>query len=67
MQDSCDASLNSIRKFFPEVQYLMCYFHVKKNVKDKCDNLISKKKKDELVKNDLTVIHMSHNEQDYRK
>ena len=38
--------------------------NVKKNAKEKCDNLKSKEKKDELVKNDHTVIHMSYNEQD---
>ena len=44
MQDACDASLNSILKFFPEVLPLMCYFHVKKNVKETVakENLLSK-------------------------
>ena len=56
MQDACDASLTSIRKLFPNVKCLMCFFHVKKNVKD---NLLPKEKRDEL-KLDLTVIH-NHN------
>ena len=66
MQDACDASLNAILNFFPEVTPLMCYFHVKKNVKEKVtkENLLPKEKREEL-KNDLTVIHMSINPQDY--
>ncbi len=32
MQDACDASYNAAKEFFPEATYLMCYFHVKKNV-----------------------------------
>jgi transposase-like protein len=44
----------------------MCYFHVKKNVKDhvRDDNLLPKEKRDQLLK-DLTTIHFSHNAQDY--
>ena len=66
MQDACDASLNSIKEFFPEVIPLMCFFHVKKNVKDNiaADNMLPKEKRDELLK-DFTVIHMSHNSEDY--
>ena len=47
MQDACDASLASIRKLFPNVKCLMCFFHVKKNVKDNLlkQNLLLKEKK----------------------
>ena len=34
MQDACPASRNAILDFFPNVKFLMCYFHVKKNVRD---------------------------------
>ena len=33
MQDACPASKEAILKFFPDVIILMCYFHVKKNVR----------------------------------
>ena len=67
MQDACDASANTARRLFPEVKILMCYFHVKKNVKENVasDNLLPKEKRDEL-RDDLTDIHMSHNPEDYR-
>ena len=34
MQDACPASRNAILDSFPNVKFLMCYFHVKKNVRD---------------------------------
>ena len=34
MQDACPASRNAVLKFFPNVKILMCYFHVKKNVRN---------------------------------
>ena len=33
MQDACDASLNTVKRIFPEVKVLMCYFHVKEMLK----------------------------------
>ena len=50
MQDACDASLNTVKRIFPEVKVLMCYFHVKKNVKENVrnDDLLPKEKRDEL-------------------
>ena len=34
MQDACPASKHALLNFFPQVKFLMCYFHVKKNVRD---------------------------------
>ena len=33
MQDACPASRLAVLKYFPNVKILMCYFHVKKNVR----------------------------------
>ena len=35
MQDACPASRKAVLKFFPNVNILMCYFHVKKKCKRK--------------------------------
>lgn len=66
MQDACDASLNAIKNYFPNIISLMCFFHVKKNIKDNLvkNNLLPKEKRDEL-KLDMTNIHMSHNQENY--
>ena len=41
MQDACPASEKAVKFFFPEVIILMCYFHVKKNVRIIDFNLFS--------------------------
>ena len=66
MQDACDASLNAIKNYFPNIFSLMFFFHLKKNIKDNLvkNNLLPKEKRDEL-KLDMTNIHMSHNQENY--
>ena len=34
MIDACDAEYNAIKKVFPKATILMCWFHVKKNMKE---------------------------------
>jgi len=63
MQDACDASYNAVKSMFPRIHVLMCYFHVKMNVR-KHKNLIDSDKYDEL-QSDLKDIHMSCNEEEY--
>ena len=53
MQDACPASRNAILDFFPNVKFLMCYFHVKKNVRDHKNLLKDKDAYKEIMK-DLT-------------
>ena len=45
MQDACSASKNAVKKLWPGVKLLMCYFHVKKNVRENKFNIhfLSKK------------------------
>ena len=58
MQDACPASREAVFGFFPNVIILMCYFHVKKNVRGH-KKLMPHDKFDELMR-DLTTIHYSH-------
>ena len=53
MQDACPASKNALIKFFPNVKFLMCYFHVKKNVREK-KHLLKNKDLYRDLQNDLT-------------
>ena len=34
MIDACDAEYNAIKNFFPKATILMCWFYVKKNIKE---------------------------------
>ena len=42
MQDACPASRSAILEFFPNIVLFMCYFHVKKNIKDNCKKSLDK-------------------------
>jgi hypothetical protein len=64
MQDACAASRLAVLKFFPDINILMCYFHLKKNIKDNCKKLLDKDQYKELQV-DIKKIHMSHKNDDY--
>ena len=55
MMDACDASWNAAAKVFPETTILMCYFHVKFNVK-KHSKLVPKDALDS-VNADIDSMH----------
>jgi len=65
MQDACPASKEAILLFFPNVIILMCYFHVKKNVRDH-KKLMPHENFDDLMRF-LTKIHYSHNKDEFKK
>ena len=52
MQDACPASKNAFRAHF-NIKFLMCYFHVKKNVREH-KNLLRDKNKYKDIMKDLT-------------
>ena len=62
MQDTCDASYNATKKCFPNVEILMCYFHVCENIR-KHKNLLPADLYEEMMTN-IGVIHMSKNEKE---
>ena len=66
MQDACPASKNAVLEFFPNSKFLMCYFHVKKNVREHKNLLVDKERYKDMVK-DLTTIHMSTSEAECKK
>jgi hypothetical protein len=57
MQDHCYASLNAANNVFPDSQVLMCYFHVKLNIRK---NLLSV-----LKESDVPHLHYSTTKQIY--
>jgi hypothetical protein len=65
MQDACPASKEAILLFFPNVIIFMCYFHVKKNVRDH-KKLMPHENFDDLMRF-LTKIHYSHNKDEFKK
>jgi hypothetical protein len=66
MQDAQAASRSAVLKLFPNVNILMCYFHVKKNVKENCRHLMEKNEYDKLQE-DLHQIHMSTSAEEYKE
>jgi len=62
MQDACPASRKAVLNFFPNVKILMCYFHVKKNVRENIKSTLDKAIYNK-IETDLKVIHMSHNKE----
>ncbi len=65
MQDHNQASFNAAKHVFPKAKILMCYFHVKLNVRK---NLKSKLGKTyEEFEKDLTYLHYSSSESIYQQ
>jgi len=60
MQDAQRSSFNAVKEVFPDVKVLMCWYHVKANLK-KHRNLIDDEKYDELLA-DFTFLHYSKSE-----
>ena len=50
MQEACPASRKAVLKVFKNAKILMCYFHVKKNVKENCKHLLTKEEYSQLHK-----------------
>ena len=56
MMDACDASWNAVKYHFPSATILMCWFHVKFNVK-KHHNLLPNKEAIAKVDLDIDLLH----------
>jgi hypothetical protein len=48
MQDAQAAARSAAVNAFPDVKILMCYFHLKKNVKENCKHLMENESYSEL-------------------
>ena len=59
MQDSWPASLNAANRCFPDCVVLMCYFHVKENIR-KLRGLAPEDILEEIM-SDISDIHMAVN------
>jgi hypothetical protein len=65
MMDAQRSCYNAVKKCFPEVVVLMCYFHVTINVL-KHINLLSNKERDyEDLRSDIEKIHMTLSRDEY--
>ena len=65
MMDHQRSCYNAVKRCFPEVEVLMCYFHVTTNIL-KHKLLMSKPDKDyEDLKSDIEKIHMTLSRDDY--
>ncbi|CAF0708035.1 unnamed protein product [Brachionus calyciflorus] len=58
VQDACDASYNAAKQLFPDVEILMCYFHVVLNCK-KQKHLIPQDLQGYVLKKCLRRLHMT--------
>merc|ERR1711923_602032 len=58
MSDKCDSEAAAISDVFPEAQHLLCYFHVKKALKERARILknVTKETKNELCKLAFEVV-----------
>lgn len=66
MQDACNASYNAAKKLFPNINILMCYFHVVKNCKDE-RNLIPSEHHGFIFKKVLKRLHMTTSPEHFMK
>lgn len=65
MQDACYASFNAVRSVFPNAIVLMCYFHVKTNIRKNLFSVLSELY-DEFESN-VTYLHYSTTEAKYQQ
>ena len=65
MQDACYASFNAVRSVFPNAIVLMCYFHVKTNIRKNLFSVLSELY-DEFESN-VTYFHYSTTEAKYQQ
>lgn len=68
MQDACQASFNAARAVFPDAIVLMCYFHVKQNIRKNLSksHILSKEVYNEF-ETDVTNLHYSNTEEEYNE
>ena len=53
---------------FPDVEVLMCYYHVTENIRKKCKQYIDNREDVyEELKAAVQEMHMSSNEEEYQK
>ena len=66
MQDAQESSYNAVKKLFPNVQVLMCYYHVCENIRKKAYPLLSNRDDvyDEL-KAAVQEMHLSSTEEEF--
>jgi hypothetical protein len=65
IQDACGASANAASKFFgPNLNILMCFFHVIKNCKEHLKG-VDEKLKSHVV-NDINYLHFCRNEFEFK-
>ena len=67
MIDACQAMANCIKKNYPECSILMCFFHLKPNIRHQKNQQIGRIPKEEypLVMQEITNLHMVLNKTDY--
>jgi len=67
MMDSSDATYNAAEQVFPDATLLMCYFHMKMNIRKNCPPML--KSDDEMTKLDEIIfkIHMSKSSEEYKE
>ena len=57
MQDACNASYNAVKRVFPEVSVLVCYWHVLDNIR-KHKHYVDEDVYQEILK-DMKRMHIS--------
>ena len=69
MLDAASAGFNAAEKSFPHSQILMCYFHVKLNIKKKCKEILVKKlmkKQWFKLNDDVSTLHYSSSQENFK-
>jgi hypothetical protein len=68
MQDAQQSTYNAIKRLFPDIEVLMCYYHVTENIRKKCKPYISNREDvyDEL-KAAVHEMYMSSSEEEYEQ
>jgi len=65
LQDAQRSSYNAVKEVFPDVKVLMCWYHVKTNLR-KHRNLIDDEKYEELLA-DFTLLHYAKSETNFEE
>ena len=65
--DANQASANSIKKHFPECVIIMCFFHLKSNIRNQKNPIIGRLPKEEyqLVMTEITQLHKSKSKEEF--
>ena len=61
--DACKAMSNSISKNFPDYNIIMCYFHMKSNIRSRKSSLPQTEYT--VILEEIHKLHLSFNQKDY--